>query len=206
MKYFVILFGFLVLISIFTINSAFALNQEQSDSEAYEFVLDRCINPVDFRVGHIFENATHYMDTMGCILFEKRMIKGSDNETADKRIIENLPNFLKSPLKQIKAGVTTDEIQCNESLILVTKYDGSPACVKPETIPRLMERNWIKDDAKQQCETFSGIWNKDFATCFDFSDEYDCKDMGGKPVSRSYTGEQPDYSKKSDSFACEFRK
>ncbi len=113
---------------------------------------------------------------------------------------------MESPLKQFKSGITIDEIQCRDSLVLVTKHDGSPACVKPETIPRLMERNWIKDDAKQQCETFSGIWNKDFATCFDFSDEYDCKDMGGKPMSRSYTGEQPDYSKKSDSFACEFRK
>ncbi len=111
-----------------------------------------------------------------------------------------------SPLKQLDLGIPYSEIQCRDALILVTKQDGSPACIKPETIPRLMERNWIKDDTKQQCETFSGIWNKDFATCFDFSDEYDCKDMGGKPVSRSYTGEQPDYSKKSDSFACEFRK
>ena len=111
-----------------------------------------------------------------------------------------------SPLDQTDHGMKPNSVKCNEGLILIQKYNGSPACVKPETIPRLMERNWIKDDAKQQCETFSGIWNKDFATCFDFSDEYDCKNMGGKPVSRSYTGEQPDYSKKSDSFACEFRK
>lgn len=110
------------------------------------------------------------------------------------------------PLEQTKHGIPNDLIRCYDDLLKITKHDGSPACVKPETIPRLMERNWIKDDAKQQCETFSEIWNKDFATCFDFSDKYDCKDMGGKPVSRIYTGEQPDYSKKSDSFVCEFRK
>lgn len=59
---------------------------------------------------------------------------------------------------------------------------------------------------KERCEIFGGWWNFEFNTCFDFSDEYDCQDMGGKLVSRGYTGEQPDYSKKSDSFACEFRK
>lgn len=47
-----------------------------------------------------------------------------------------------SPLKQFKSGITIDEIQCEELLILVTKYDGSPACVKPETISKLIERNW----------------------------------------------------------------
>ncbi len=47
-----------------------------------------------------------------------------------------------SPLKQIKSGIAINEIQCKESLILVTKHDGSPACVKPETIQKLIERNW----------------------------------------------------------------
>ena len=59
---------------------------------------------------------------------------------------------------------------------------------------------------KEKCEIHDGYWNFEYSTCFDFSDEYDCKDMGGKLVSRGYTSEQPDYSKKSDSFACEFRK
>lgn len=59
---------------------------------------------------------------------------------------------------------------------------------------------------KERCEIFGGWWNFEYDTCFDFSDEYDCQDMGGKLVSRGYTYEQPDYSKKSDSFACEFGK
>lgn len=64
----------------------------------------------------------------------------------------------------------------------------------------------LNQNEQKTCETFSGIWNKDFATCFDFSDDYNCEDMGGKLEGRAYTGEQPDYSKKSDSFACEFVK
>ena len=59
---------------------------------------------------------------------------------------------------------------------------------------------------KEKCEIHGGYWNFDFATCFDFSDEYDCKEMGGKHVDRGYTSNPPDYSKKSDGFACEFVK
>jgi len=50
---------------------------------------------------------------------------------------------VESPLKQIKSGITIDEIKCKESLTLVTKHDGSPACVTPETKIKLIERGWI---------------------------------------------------------------
>ncbi len=59
---------------------------------------------------------------------------------------------------------------------------------------------------KERCEIFRGYWDFEYNTCIDFSDDYDCEDMGGTLVNRAYTGEQPDYSKKSDSFVCEFRK
>ena len=59
---------------------------------------------------------------------------------------------------------------------------------------------------KEKCEIYGGYWDFDFATCFDFSDEYDCEELGGELVSRAYTGEQPDYSKKSHSFVCKFTK
>ena len=54
---------------------------------------------------------------------------------------DNEKNIL-SPLKQIKSGILIEDIQCKESLILVTKHDGSPACVKPETKTKLIERGW----------------------------------------------------------------
>ncbi|NNL58094.1 MAG: hypothetical protein HKP31_01275, partial [Nitrosopumilus sp.] len=47
-----------------------------------------------------------------------------------------------SPLKQLQSGIPSDEIQCRESFILIPKYDNSPACVKPETISKLIERGW----------------------------------------------------------------
>lgn len=51
---------------------------------------------------------------------------------------------LLSPLKQFKSGILGDEIQCKENLVLIQKYDGSPACVTPETKIKLIERGWTK--------------------------------------------------------------
>jgi len=47
-----------------------------------------------------------------------------------------------SPLKQFKSGIVIDEIQCKESLVLVTKHDGSPACVKQSSVEKLIQRGW----------------------------------------------------------------
>jgi hypothetical protein len=49
---------------------------------------------------------------------------------------------VRSPLQQFKSGISIDKIQCKEELVLVTKHDGSPACVKPETKIKLIERGW----------------------------------------------------------------
>jgi uncharacterized Zn finger protein len=43
------------------------------------------------------------------------------------------------PLKQVKLG---QEPSCKENLVLITKYNGAPACVKPETREKLIERGW----------------------------------------------------------------
>ena len=50
------------------------------------------------------------------------------------------------PLKQFMSGIVIEEIECRDSLVLVAKNDGSPACVKEQTKERLIERGWIKDD------------------------------------------------------------
>jgi len=49
---------------------------------------------------------------------------------------------LMSPLKQFKSEIPVDEIQCKENLVLMQNRNGSPACVKPESIPKLIERGW----------------------------------------------------------------
>ena len=76
---------------------------------------------------------------------------------------DKIPNMehpvtkLLSPLKQIKSGISIDKIQCNDSLILVTKYDDSPACVKSDTKTTLIERNWITVDQINKDESISLI-------------------------------------------------
>jgi len=48
-----------------------------------------------------------------------------------------------SPLKQIAGGILPYEIECKEGLELIFKStDGSPACVKPKTAEKLIERGW----------------------------------------------------------------
>lgn len=63
------------------------------------------------------------------------------------RVVESTTeNFNKlSPLKQIKLGVATDKIRCNEGLKFILKYDANPACVKSESILKLAERGWISE-------------------------------------------------------------
>jgi len=50
------------------------------------------------------------------------------------------------PLKQAKLG---GEISCKPELVLITKYDGSPACVKPQTREKLIERGWAIEETNQ---------------------------------------------------------
>jgi len=47
------------------------------------------------------------------------------------------------PLKQVKLG---QEPSCKENLVLIKKYNGAPACVKPETREKLIERGWTLKD------------------------------------------------------------
>ena len=46
------------------------------------------------------------------------------------------------PLKQIALGVSPEQVNCKEGLVLIIKYNNSPACVKPETAIKLEERGW----------------------------------------------------------------
>jgi len=47
------------------------------------------------------------------------------------------------PLKQVKLG---QEPSCKENLVLITKYNGAPACVKPETREKLIARGWTLEN------------------------------------------------------------
>jgi hypothetical protein len=50
------------------------------------------------------------------------------------------------PLKQVKLG---QEPSCKSELVMVTKYNGNPACVKPQTREKLIERGWALEETIQ---------------------------------------------------------
>ena len=54
-----------------------------------------------------------------------------------------LPKEFQTPLKQMRAGTDAIDVLCNEGLELVMKLsNGLPACVKPSSIEKMVERGW----------------------------------------------------------------
>jgi len=55
------------------------------------------------------------------------------------------------PLKQIAQGISPNEIICKEGLNLIFKStNNSPACVKPQTVEKLIERGWALPNQTEQ--------------------------------------------------------
>jgi len=70
-----------------------------------------------------------------------------------------------SPLTQYERGINLREIRCNNDLQLIFKSSyNSPACVKPESIPKLIDRGWARDagteisfaESLQECSRVPG--------------------------------------------------
>ena len=54
-----------------------------------------------------------------------------------------------SPLKQLKSGISVENIKCKDGLVVTIKSsNGNPACVKPETRIKLIERGWSDINGK----------------------------------------------------------
>ncbi|MEJ2259204.1 MAG: hypothetical protein P8X78_01615, partial [Nitrosopumilaceae archaeon] len=72
--------------------------------------------------------------------------------THDPDIVHSMPFGFSGdklpPLKQFKSGFTYHEISCNLGLQLTQRYDGSPACVKPDTYFELIKRGWVSNIIK----------------------------------------------------------
>ena len=68
-------------------------------------------------------------------LEQLRLLSGKDTSEQNTKLF--------SPKHQLKNGFLPEEIICKEGLVLVFKStDGSPACVKPATKQKLIERGW----------------------------------------------------------------
>ncbi len=59
-------------------------------------------------------------------------------------MVKSLSPELKTPKQQTDVGILPSEVECKEGLELIFKYNGSPACVKPSTAEKLIERGWAR--------------------------------------------------------------
>jgi len=75
----------------------------------------------------------------------------SDYFSYDPDFFKGIVNGI-SPLKQVQHEIPTEMIRCYNDLILIHKYDGTPACVENETKKMLVERNWAKPDTRASTE------------------------------------------------------
>ena len=57
-------------------------------------------------------------------------------------------NAIESPLNQHNNGIPFSEIKCNPGLQITQRYDGRPACVKPDTYFELIKRDWVSNVIK----------------------------------------------------------
>ena len=62
---------------------------------------------------------------------------------------------IESPRKQMKQGIPAEEIRCKEGLELVIRTNTMPACVRPETMDKMLEKGIIL--AKKIIKTDSEI-------------------------------------------------
>ncbi|MGI0072794.1 MAG: hypothetical protein ACREA3_03155 [Nitrosotalea sp.] len=76
-----------------------------------------------------------------CPFTEKSFANQSQSST-----VGTIGTIYQDPLKQFKSGIPAKDLKCQQGLELVIKAeDGTPACVKPATATKLLERGWAKN-------------------------------------------------------------
>ena len=93
------------------------------------------------------ETPTSHVDSYDITLIDVLPYPVSTKDITDEYVatisVSKNTDAILPPLKQSKNGITSDMINCKSTLVLIIKNsDGSPACVKPETKARLLERGW----------------------------------------------------------------
>ncbi|MCV0371935.1 MAG: hypothetical protein K5793_00040 [Nitrosarchaeum sp.] len=71
-------------------------------------------------------------------------------------VVEGFAKPYLPPRNQIDNGMKPTSVKCNEGLILLQKYDGSPACVELQSISKLIKRGWTdtKYDKNEMTQMF----------------------------------------------------
>jgi sugar lactone lactonase YvrE len=96
---------------------------------------------------------------------------------------ETNPQPLLSPLKQFKSGIAAKDVQCNDNMkSIIKKSNGSPACVRPESVSKLLVRGWAMLNLKD----FGYNPGRGPATLANFT-ENSCGQFHTAPQSRNST-------------------
>ena len=138
-------------------SSKLVLTLSPSSNEFGDFNFNFTI-PQDWELGNyhiVLENGLQFMD------WEFDVRKNYSVVTLD-RTVYPVPWDL-SPLKQFKSGISLDDIQCKDNLVLIQKYNHSPVCVTPETKIKLVERGWVKTTTLQEIDDSSDSLNLNIA-------------------------------------------
>jgi hypothetical protein len=127
--------------SQFQLNRVFAVFGNNTFSETKQVFVPEC-------VGHFIISASFIPTQAGIYNVSVTGVDNSSMSFGGLSITdENLP-----PLKQHITGVHAQDIWCKDGFILVLKhddtpnliFDNKPACVKPDTVPKLVQRDLIE--------------------------------------------------------------
>lgn len=68
------------------------------------------------------------------------------------------PTAINSPLEQLKSGIAANDVKCDNGLLLVIKSeDNSPACVRSESVQKLIQLGWAMKDKKSYHVYYPGL-------------------------------------------------
>ncbi len=108
---------------------------------------DHCAGTRALEIVDSIKNSQEYYNQISFGELLTLMLEDNDFDSWDvdgiKQILNTLESeFIESPKQQMKTGILPSEVQCKEGLELIFKNDDSPACVKPTTAERLIQRGW----------------------------------------------------------------
>jgi len=113
--------------------------------------------------GLIDSAASQSIDGFFIMLYDVKPYPISTNQITPSEyvatlIVSKIKEILDSPLKQFKSGVSINDTQCKDNLFLIIKSsNSSPACVKSETVNKLLLRGWALNastiDSFEECES-----------------------------------------------------
>jgi hypothetical protein len=119
--------------------------------EAYEqrhtpaqvtILVDELISEFEITSGVESEKSSHIEEVFGTEADTSVELKETMQINSEISKENNVSSL--SPLKQIKEGVEPENIQCKESLNLIFKSSGSPACVKETSVQKLISWGWAQ--------------------------------------------------------------